>query len=198
MKKFNFLHKSLVVILFALLVAVFVAPTVFAVAPPATTTDMATNSGYTGATLNGSVSGANGAVISQRGFQYGTDTSYGQSTTENVADPNIYNYTTQWGRNPLESGQFNEPRGITTDAAGSVYVADTNNHRIQKFDANGTYITQWGSYGSGDGQFNTPQGITTDVTGNVFVADNNNRIQKFDANGTYITKWGVVALAMAS
>lgn len=69
---------------------------------------------------------------------------------------------------------------MATDAAGNVYVADTNNHRIQKFTGGGAYITQWGSHGSGDGQFDAPLGIAIDTAGNVHVADaNNNRIQKF-------------------
>jgi sugar lactone lactonase YvrE len=39
------------------------------------------------------------------------------------------------GDGPLESGdgQFNFPLGVAADASGSVYVADTENHRIQKF-----------------------------------------------------------------
>ena len=33
------------------------------------------------------------------------------------------------------------------DAAGNVYVADTNHDRVQKFDANGTFLTAWGKLG---------------------------------------------------
>jgi hypothetical protein len=38
---------------------------------------------------------------------------------------------------------------------GNVCVADTFNHRIQKFDASGTFLTTWGSNGSSNGQFST-------------------------------------------
>jgi hypothetical protein len=39
-----------------------------------------------------------------------------------------------------------------------VYIADTDNHRIQVFDADGTFLGKWGSEGSGDGQFLAPRG----------------------------------------
>ena len=59
-------------------------------------------------------------------------------------------------------------------------MADTFNHRIQKFTSNGGFITQWGSEGSGDSQFRYPKGIAVDATGNVYVADSDNyRILKF-------------------
>jgi DNA-binding beta-propeller fold protein YncE len=65
------------------------------------------------------------------------------------------------------------------DGSGNVYVADTNNGRIEKFDPNGTFLAKWGSYGSSDGQFNSPAGVAVDSSGNVYVADqNNNRIVK--------------------
>ena len=72
-----------------------------------------------------------------------------------------------------------------------MYVADSGNNRIQKFDSNGTFITKWGSYGTGDGQFIGPWGISFNPLEIVYVADtDNNRIQKFDSNGNFITKWG--------
>ncbi len=73
----------------------------------------------------------------------------------------------------------------------SVYVADTYNNRIQKFNTNGLYLTQWGTQGSGNGQLYQPGGITTDAAGNVYVTDTlNNRVQKFTSFGTYLTQWG--------
>ena len=83
------------------------------------------------------------------------------------------------------------PDEVTTDAAGSVYVVDQLNHRIQKFTGTGTYVTQWGSFGNGDGQFNAPNGVEVDAAGDVYVADTfNHRIQKFTGTGTYLTQWG--------
>lgn len=40
---------------------------------------------------------------------------------------------TTWGGNGTADGQFSGPQGIAVDSAGNVYVADTNNNRIQKF-----------------------------------------------------------------
>src|SRR5207247_3736753 len=78
-----------------------------------------------------------------------------------------------------------------TDASGNVYVVDAVNHRIVKFDANGTFLTAWGSKGSGYGQFDEAFGVATDRSGHVYVADaGNERIQKFDLNGTFLTAWG--------
>jgi DNA-binding beta-propeller fold protein YncE len=86
------------------------------------------------------------------------------------------------GPGPLVSGdgQFFFPVGVAMDAAGNVYVADTGNDRIQKFDGLGNFLTKWGSAGSGDGEMLNPQGIAVDATGNIYVADGENfRIQKF-------------------
>ncbi len=80
---------------------------------------------------------------------------------------------------------------LAIDAAGNVYVSDSGNHRIQKFDANGKFLAGWGSAGEGDGQFSDSICVGVDGKGYVYVADSYNyRIQKFDANGNFVRKWG--------
>ncbi|MFZ2958080.1 MAG: hypothetical protein WA705_14425 [Candidatus Ozemobacteraceae bacterium] len=101
------------------------------------------------------------------------------------------NFITKWGHLGSGNAQFNHPIGIAIDAGENVFVAEYNNHRIQKLDSSGNFITKWGTLGFGDGQFNNPTGIAVDSAGNVFVTDYlNHRIQKFDSTGNFITKWG--------
>jgi DNA-binding beta-propeller fold protein YncE len=81
------------------------------------------------------------------------------------------------------------------DTRGDVYVADRNNHRIQKFTRDGRFIASWGRAGgmpgTGDGEFNRPHGVATDLNGNVYVADTtNHRVQKLTSAGRFIAKWG--------
>ncbi len=49
--------------------------------------------------------------------------------------------------------------------SGNVYVVDTGNHRIQKFDGNGTFLCAWGNRGKTEGQLNFPYGIAVDKEG---------------------------------
>ena len=61
-----------------------------------------------------------------------------------------------------------------------VYVADTGNNRIQKFDSNGNFITMWGSPGKGGCEFIHPEDVAVDANDHVYVADTgNNHIQVF-------------------
>jgi DNA-binding beta-propeller fold protein YncE len=71
-----------------------------------------------------------------------------------------------------------------------VYVTDTGNQRVEKFDGNGTFITSWGSFGTGAGQFNTPIGIDEDESKqNVYVTDvGNNRVERFTSNGLFVSQ----------
>jgi tripartite motif-containing protein 71 len=96
----------------------------------------------------------------------------------------------KWGGSPeaghassplaREAGQLRSPWGIAVDGAGDVFVTDTGNHRVEKFDREGNFITQWGGFGNGDGQFNFPYGIAVDARGSVFVVDSGNtRVQQF-------------------
>lgn len=83
-------------------------------------------------------------------------------------------------------GQFALPSGLAVDGAGNIYVADTDNHRVQKFDSSGGFVGAWGSQGFGNGEFFFPFDVAVDSAGNVYVADyGNSRIQKFDSSGVY-------------
>ena len=58
-------------------------------------------------------------------------------------------FLSKWGSYGDGDGQFVNPCGVVVDGSGDLYVADTGNERIQKFDSTGTFVAQWGSSGSG-------------------------------------------------
>jgi sugar lactone lactonase YvrE len=102
----------------------------------------------------------------------------------------------------LPFGQSAPPVGRIKFANGSVYIADTNNSCIRRFDTTTGMIETFagnGNYGySGDGgpataaQLFYPSDVDVDATGNVFIADTyNSVIRKVDTNGTITTFAGV-------
>jgi DNA-binding beta-propeller fold protein YncE len=86
---------------------------------------------------------------------------------------------------------FYNPQGIVTDGNGNIYIADTNNHRIQVISYDGLLFDIWGSLGTGDRQFNIPRGIEVDGIGNVYVVDTyNHRVEVLSTEGTFLKEWG--------
>ncbi len=99
-------------------------------------------------------------------------------------------YTAAFGSPGSGQGQFNQPSDIATDGK-FVWVADTFNSRIQKFDLAGKFISQFGSQGNGSGQFNYPTGLALDAQGNIWVADaSNHRLQQFSPAGAFLKAVG--------
>jgi len=90
------------------------------------------------------------------------------------------------------SAKLNGPSGVAVDAAGNVFIADVNNHRVRRVDAGTGLISTiagTGAFGySGNGgaatsaKLNTPYGVSVDAVGNVFIADTGNlRVRRVDS-----------------
>lgn len=81
-------------------------------------------------------------------------------------------------------GRFNFPMGVEAAADGGVYVADTNNGRVQVFDAAGAHVRTFGRLGYLDGEFLRPKSVCRYEAG-VLVADTrNHRVQYVDLQTT--------------
>lgn len=98
-------------------------------------------------------------------------------------------YVDGWGEEGKADGQFNEPYGITAGADG-VYVVDSLNDRVQKFDFDGALLYKWGSEGKDEGFFYAASGLDIDPDGNVVVAGRSaRRIQTFTKHGEFLSSW---------
>ncbi|MFN0279878.1 MAG: hypothetical protein ACKVRN_14965 [Pyrinomonadaceae bacterium] len=85
-----------------------------------------------------------------------------------------------------ELGQLSRPRGLATDAKGNLYVADSGNGRIQKFDPNGRFLIEFGNSGPPETQLQDPNGVAVDSEGNVYVLDvGTHRLFKFNSEGIF-------------
>ena len=87
--------------------------------------------------------------------------------------------------------QFNHPRGIAVClSTGLVFVADSNNNRIQVFNSDLTYAHSITLHG--DEQFTSlPYDVSLDSDGYVYVAEHGNHcITKLTTTGEFITRFG--------
>jgi uncharacterized protein (TIGR03437 family) len=94
-------------------------------------------------------------------------------------------------------GELYGPTGLALDSAGDLYIADTQNQRIQELTVSGTIstIVGTGTAGfSGDGgaaavaELNYPSAVAVDASGNLYIADTgNNRVRMVTAGGIIAT-----------
>ncbi|MBB5058068.1 sugar lactone lactonase YvrE [Granulicella aggregans] len=99
---------------------------------------------------------------------------------------------------PAPLAQLNFSLSTTLDAAGNLYIADSQNNVIRKVTTDTKVITTIAGTGiagfSGDGgaatsaQLSFPYGLATDISGNLYFADNgNNVVRRIDARSGVIT-----------
>jgi hypothetical protein len=160
-----------------------------------------------GAALGARFNGPTGVAVDSLGYLYVSDASNNviRKVTPNGAVSTLAGPAHSFGTDdgPFPGNRFNTPTGVTADADGNLYVADSVNNTIREVGPDGSTITIAGLPGFGgssDGvgsnaRFSQPTGLTADSVGNLYVADfQNSTIRKMtydsDAN-----EWTVTTLA---
>jgi hypothetical protein len=99
-------------------------------------------------------------------------------------------------------GEFKSPNSIALGMNGLIYVADTKDHRIKAYNADGSQAFTFGGWGKNNGQFNLPLGLAIDdnaseiyVTDMGIYTDANGsnagaRVQVFDLSGGFKRSFG--------
>lgn len=140
----------------------------------------------------GGLNGPRGLALAPDGSIYVADTGNSRIVHFDAAGEVLaaWGSRTPDGQLPPAPGTFVEPWGIATDAQGNVFVADTWNHRVQKFDPSGKFLLEWRASGQpSDGPYGLwgPRGIAVSPDGRVYLTDTGNkRVLVFDSDGRFL------------
>jgi tripartite motif-containing protein 71 len=130
-----------------------------------------------------------GLAVNSQGFVYEAD--MGRDRVKGFDSRGQSRFS--WGCLGRAQGQFdfglNEGEGIAVDREGDVYVDDSDNARIQRFDRWGHFLLSWGVPSSQPNFY--PVAVSVDRQGDVYVVDFvDARIEKFDGTGHLLLAWG--------
>ena len=90
------------------------------------------------------------------------------------------------------AGELYGPRGVAAPPDGSVWVTDTGNHRLVRYDENLANPRFLGKKGSKPLEFDSPVGIAAGPSGRMYVCDaGNRRIQVIEADGRFAGEFPV-------
>jgi tripartite motif-containing protein 71 len=131
-----------------------------------------------------------GLAIDASGDVYVVDSSHNRIEK---FDPNG-NFLLAWGRSGSEPGEFHfgssqnftrPPGGGIAVSGNYVYVADSGNDRIERFNLQGGEPLAWGTKGSAPGQFSYPRGVAANESEVIVSDDDNHRIEQFNPEGAF-------------
>jgi len=125
--------------------------------------------------------------------------------TEEVIDGvrHVHNLTPKWGDEPKvklefvmqygdlmaedEDYQLFRPMDANVDSEGNVYILDSGNYLVKKFDREGNFLFSFGNKGQGPGEFGSLSKLEIDRDDNLYITDfSNSTVHIFDNNGKLI------------
>jgi tripartite motif-containing protein 71 len=104
-----------------------------------------------------------------------------------------------WGHQGSGVGQFSfgssqdytkPPGGGIAATASFVFVADSGNNRVERFNLEGGEAMAWGTKGGEPGQFNYPRGVAANASEVLVSDDDNHRIEQFSTEGAFVATVG--------
>lgn len=155
--------------------------------------------------VNPALNQPNGVAVDSKGNLYIADTP--NNRVRRVAPSGIIGTVVGTGESggggdggPATDADLSFPSGVAVGSDDSLYIADTENHRVRWVDRFGVISTVVGTgsggYG-GDGgwaiaaQLQEPSDVACDSSGNVYIADTrNNRVRMVDPSGMISTVAG--------
>ncbi|NIA12678.1 MAG: 6-bladed beta-propeller [Nitrospiraceae bacterium] len=88
-------------------------------------------------------------------------------------------------------GELYYPTNLAMDGDQNLFVTDTGNARVLKFNSAGKFVQQFGDRGEGMGRFVRPKGIAVDRAGRLYVVDAAfENVQIFDSEGKLLMFFG--------
>jgi uncharacterized protein (TIGR03437 family) len=187
---------------------------VFKVGPDGILTVVAGNgilghSGDGGPATSASLLGPTGVAVDSSGNLYIADLDYLRKVTPDGIISTFAgngNDTYNGDNIPATSASFGHPYSLTVDSAGSIYIADTSNHRIRKITPDGIVTTVAGNGIPGyngdnipatSASLKAPQSVAVDAAGNIYIADTSNaRVRMVSPQGVITTVVGGAPLAV--
>ena len=170
-------------------------------------------SGDGGLATNAKIGFAKGLAVGPQGEVYIADTSNNRirkvspaGTINTIAGNGGAEWWSDWAGSysgdygPAAEAGLSLPSALAFDGSGSLYIADSGNHRVRKVAPGGLITTAAGNGKAGfsgdgaralDASLNWPSGVTVDNSGVLFIADSfNYRVRSVSPAGTIATVIG--------